>query len=59
MDGLPDEERLALEWKYVDDLSVGQIADRLGRTEKAAESVLYRARRAFRADFNRLFGTGP
>ncbi len=59
MDGLPEEERLALEWKYIDDLSVGDIADRLGRTEKAAESVLYRARRSFRAHFNRLFGTGP
>jgi RNA polymerase sigma-70 factor (ECF subfamily) len=59
MDGLPEEERLALEWKYVDDLSVGDIADRLGRTEKAVESVLYRARRSFRAHFNRLFGTGP
>jgi RNA polymerase sigma-70 factor (ECF subfamily) len=59
MDGLPDEERLALEWKYIDDLSVGDIADRLGRSQKAAESVLYRARRSFRADFNRLFGTGP
>ena len=59
MDDLPDEERLALEWKYIDSLSVGEIADRLGRTEKAVESVLYRARRSFRADFNRLFGTGP
>ncbi|MGD0519539.1 MAG: sigma-70 family RNA polymerase sigma factor [Thermoguttaceae bacterium] len=59
MDGLPDEERLALEWKYIDDLSVGDIADRLGRTEKAVESVLYRARRSFRANFNRLFGTSP
>jgi RNA polymerase sigma-70 factor (ECF subfamily) len=59
MDGLPDEERLALEWKYVDGLSVGDIAGRLGRTEKAAESVLYRARRSFRAHFKRLFGTGP
>ena len=59
MDGLPVEERLALEWKYVDDLSVSEIADRLGRTERAAESVLYRARRSFREHFNRLFGTGP
>lgn len=57
MDGLPDEERLALEWKYLEDLSAGEIADRLGRTERAIESVLYRARRSFRATFNRLFGT--
>jgi RNA polymerase sigma-70 factor, ECF subfamily len=59
MEGLPDEERLALEWKYIDGLSVGDIADRLGRTEKAVESVLYRARQSFRAHFHRLFGTGP
>jgi RNA polymerase sigma-70 factor (ECF subfamily) len=58
MDVLPDEERLALEWKYIDDLPVADIAERLGRTERAVESVLYRARRSFRAHFNRLFGTG-
>jgi RNA polymerase sigma-70 factor (ECF subfamily) len=59
MDGLPDEERLALEWKYIDGLSVSEIAGRIGRTEKAAESVLYRARRSFREQFNRLFGPCP
>jgi RNA polymerase sigma-70 factor (ECF subfamily) len=56
MDCLPCEERMALEWKYLEDLSVGEIAGRLGRTEKAAESVLYRARQSFRSHFNRLFG---
>lgn len=56
MDRLPDEERLVLECKYLEDLSVGEIASRLGRTEKAVESVLYRARRSFRSHFNRLFG---
>lgn len=56
MDCLPDEERLALEWKYIDGLSVGEIAGRVGRTEKAVESVLYRARRSFREHFQRLFG---
>lgn len=59
MDRLPDEERAALEWKYLEDLSVGEIAGRLGRTEKAVESVLYRARRSFRSHFNRLVGDGP
>ena len=59
MDSLPDEERLALEWKYVDGLSVSDIAGRVGRTEKAVESVLYRARRSFREHFHRLFGTCP
>jgi RNA polymerase sigma-70 factor, ECF subfamily len=49
MEQLSDDERLILEWKYLEDLSVRQIADRLGRTEKAIEALLYRARRSFRA----------
>ena len=56
MDHLPEEERLVLEWKYLEDLSVGEIAGRLGRTAKAVESVLYRARRSFRSRFRRHFG---
>jgi len=56
MDRLPEEERLVLEWKYLEELSVGEIASRLGRTEKAAESALYRARRSFRSLFMSLFG---
>ena len=54
MDALADDERLALEWKYLDGLSVREIALRLGRTEKAAEAVLYRARNAFRTAFERV-----
>jgi RNA polymerase sigma-70 factor (ECF subfamily) len=53
LDGLADEERLALEWKYLDGLSVREIAGRLGRSEKAAEAILYRARNAFRAAYER------
>jgi RNA polymerase sigma-70 factor (ECF subfamily) len=48
---LVDEERLVLEWKYVDEMAVKEIAVRLGRTEKAVESLLYRARKSFRAAF--------
>ena len=48
---LSGEERVALEWKYLEGLSVRQIATRLGRTEKAVEAVLYRARRVARAGF--------
>ncbi len=59
LDRLPDEERLVLEWKYVEELSVSEMAGRMGRTEKAVESVLYRARRSFRSLFNRRFGEGP
>jgi RNA polymerase sigma factor (sigma-70 family) len=48
MDSMPDQFRLALEWKYLDKLSVREIAERWGMTEKAAESILFRARREFR-----------
>lgn len=49
MDDLPEEHRLAMEWKYVEKLSVREIAQRLDVTEKAAESILFRARRELRA----------
>ncbi len=53
LDTLTDEERLALEWKYVESLSVREIAKRLGRTEKAVEAILYRARISFRTAYSR------
>jgi RNA polymerase sigma-70 factor (ECF subfamily) len=56
LERLPDEERMVLEWKYVESLAVREIAGRLGRTEKAVESVLYRARRAFKSECERLGG---
>jgi RNA polymerase sigma-70 factor, ECF subfamily len=51
LDAMDDEERLALEWKYVESLSVREIAERLGRTEKAVEAILYRARLSFRTTY--------
>jgi RNA polymerase sigma factor (sigma-70 family) len=48
MEELPEHQRLALEWKYVEKLSVREIAGRLSTTQKAAESMLFRARRQFR-----------
>ena len=48
MERLPDLCRSALEWKYVDRLSVKQIATRLDATEKSTESTLFRARQALR-----------
>lgn len=48
LDRMPEHSRLALEWKYVDKLSVKEIADRLDVTEKAAESILFRGRKEFR-----------
>ena len=43
-----EQTRSALEWKYIDKLSVREIAERLDVTEKAAESMLFRGRREFR-----------
>ena len=48
LDSLSETQRLSLEWKYMDRLSVREIANRLGKSEKTAEALLFRARRAFR-----------
>ncbi len=51
LEELTDRQRVVLEWKYLDALRVREIAERLGETEKAVETVLYRARREFRRLF--------
>ncbi len=48
LDSLPGRYGDVLEWKYVDGLSVKEIALRLDMGPKAAESTLTRARQAFR-----------
>lgn len=48
LDCLPGRYGDVLEWKYVDGLSVREIAARLAVGTKAAESLLTRARGAFR-----------
>lgn len=48
LDALPGRYGEALEWKYLDGLSVREIAARLSMGEKAAESMLTRARESFR-----------
>jgi len=52
LDALPDRQRLMLEWKYLDGISVREIAGRLGETERSIEAILYRARRGFRRLFD-------
>jgi RNA polymerase sigma-70 factor (ECF subfamily) len=54
LDALPRSYGDALEWKYVQGLSVNEIAARLNLGAKAAESVLTRARQAFRDGFAAL-----
>ena len=51
LDHLPGRYGDVLEWKYIQELSVDEIADRLGVGYKAAESLLTRARAAFREGF--------
>ncbi len=46
---LPDDRREVLIWKYVEGLSVETIAIRMGKTAKAVESLLSRAREQMRA----------
>ncbi len=48
LDSLPGRYAEVLEWKYIDGLSVREIAARLDLGAKAAESLLTRARDAFR-----------
>jgi len=54
LDLLPPHYARALEWKYLDHLSVNEIAVRLEVGPKAAESLLTRARRAFVEHYERL-----
>lgn len=56
LDRLPDRYGDALEWKYIEGLSVAEIAVRLGVATKAAESLLARARVAFRDAFSAVQG---
>lgn len=54
LDFLPARYSRALEWKYSEGLSVREIAQRMGVGPKAAESVLSRARAAFRESLQHL-----
>jgi len=54
LDHLPPHYADALEWKYIDGASVRDIGMRLQMSEKAAESLLTRARGAFRSAYDEL-----
>ena len=58
LDHLPSHYADALEWKYIDEIPVQEIATRLGLGSKAAESLLTRARSAFR-EAVRTLGSFP
>jgi RNA polymerase sigma-70 factor (ECF subfamily) len=59
LDHLPGRYGEVLEWKYIHGLSVDEIAERLGVGYKAAESLLTRARAAFRDGFSFVTGSWP
>ncbi|MFV2091258.1 MAG: RNA polymerase sigma factor [Pseudomonadales bacterium] len=51
LDYLPDKYSKALEWKYLEGLSVEEIAQRFDTGVIAAQSLLARARAAFRSGY--------
>jgi RNA polymerase sigma-70 factor (ECF subfamily) len=56
LDRLPHRYGEALEWKYVEGRSVEEIGERLGIGHTAAQSLLARARVAFREGVEAVFG---
>jgi RNA polymerase sigma-70 factor (ECF subfamily) len=56
LDRLPGRYGDALEWKYVEGHSVEEIGERLGIGQTAAQSLLARARVAFREGLEAVFG---
>jgi RNA polymerase sigma-70 factor (ECF subfamily) len=56
LDRLPASYGDALEWKYIEGETVESIGERLGIGTTAAQSLLARARRAFREGLESVFG---
>ena len=53
---LQPDQRAALVLQHVESHSVAEVAEIIGRTEKATESLLSRARTAFRASYAEVTG---
>ncbi|MGO9457660.1 MAG: RNA polymerase sigma factor [Acidimicrobiales bacterium] len=58
LEELAPQHRAALSLRYLDGLSVPETATALGRSLDATEALLVRARRAFRAAYERTDGDG-
>jgi len=54
LDGIPTNYGNALEWKYIEGYSVKEIAQRLQVSPEAAQSLLARAKRAFKEVYSAL-----
>lgn len=48
---LPEQHRTVLALRYLDDCTVSECAELIGRTVYATETLLVRARRAFRSQY--------
>ena len=59
LDHLPPRYAQLLEWKYLEDVSVKEMAGRIGSTPKATESMLTRARVVYRDVFEALLVGRP
>jgi RNA polymerase sigma-70 factor (ECF subfamily) len=57
LDRLPERYGDVLEWKYIEGRSVEEIGTLLGVGHIAAQSLLARARSAFREALERIFGS--
>ena len=56
---LPEQHRTVLALRYMDDCSVPECAELIGRTVHATEALLVRARRAFRSHYPEPEGGKP
>ncbi len=56
---LSEQHRVVLALRYMDDCSVPECAELIGRTVRATEALLVRARRAFRAQYPQPAGGTP
>jgi RNA polymerase sigma-70 factor (ECF subfamily) len=54
LSSLSERHRAALVLRYIEDMSVSEVADALGLTYRGAESLLGRARTAFARSFEGL-----
>ncbi len=54
LDSLPGDYGQVLQWKYIEGFSVDEIADKLATTPTAIQSMLARARGAFRKTYEEI-----
>ncbi len=58
LDNLPNRYGDLLEWKYIEGLSIKEIQEKVDLSSEAVQSLLARARRAFKSGFTAVAETG-